>query len=134
MEVTHAIAVVICGVALASCSSMSSNLPISFVTASTDQTLTIDSNPQGAEAQASYGGVCHTPCELSVPTTDKFTVTYTLDGYLPQTIAVQAIPPPKAALIDTTPGRLEPNPVVAVLQPAPPEPPPVKKPRPKDRR
>jgi hypothetical protein len=65
-----------------------------------------------------------------VPVTDQFTVTYTLDGYLPQTVAVRPIPAEKTALIDTTPPLLAPNPVLAELQPAPPpppEPPPPKK-------
>jgi hypothetical protein len=53
---------------------------------------------------------------------------YTLDGYLPQTVAVRSIPAEKSALVDMTPARLDPNPVLAELQPAPPpEPPPVKR-------
>jgi hypothetical protein len=80
-------------------------------------------------ASASNGGICQTPCSLSVPVTDAFTVTYTLDGYLPQTVSVRPVPVDKSALIDMTPARLEPNPVLAELKPAPPpapEPPLVK--------
>jgi PEGA domain len=90
-------------------------------------TLTIQSNPPGAEARPSGGGLCRTPCELPVPLNEGFTVTYTLDGYLPQTVSVRSIGAQKRALIDMTPARLEPNPVLAELQPAPPslpEPPP----------
>jgi hypothetical protein len=47
-------------------------------------------------------------------------VTYTLDGYLPQTVSVRPIPVEKSALIDMTPATLEPNPVLAELKPAPP--------------
>jgi hypothetical protein len=93
-------------------------------------TVTIESNPPGAEARASSGGLCRTPCALSVPANEGFTVTYVLDGYLPQTVSVRSIPVEKSALIDMTPPRLEPNPVLAELQPAPPpppEPPPVKR-------
>jgi hypothetical protein len=119
------IAAGVSGLALASCSSVSTNIPwVERLVPSSELSVTIDSNPQGAEARASYGGVCHTPCELSVPVTDQFTVTYTLDGYLPQTVAVRAIPAEKTALIDTTLPLLAPNPVLAELQPAPPPPPP----------
>jgi hypothetical protein len=126
MDVIRAIVAALIGLALASCSSVSTNTPwLERLIPSSELSLTIDSNPQGAEARASYGGVCHTPCELPVPVTDQFTVTYTLDGYLPQTLAVRAIPAEKTALIDTTPPRLAPNPVLAELQPEPPpEPPP----------
>jgi hypothetical protein len=85
------------------------------------------SNPPGAEARASNGGSCRTPCALLVPNTEGFTVTYTLDGYLPETISVRSIPAEKAAFINLSPPRLEPNPVWAELKPAPPEPPAVKK-------
>jgi hypothetical protein len=124
------------GLALASCSGVSSNLPISYLLpAPAEATLTIDSTPQGALASASIGGTCVTPCLLSAPViTDPFTVTYTLDGYLPETVSVRPIPVEKTALIDMTPARLEPNPVLVELRPAPPpppEPPPVKRrPRP----
>jgi hypothetical protein len=86
--------------------------------------LTIDSHPPGAVASTSTGGICRTPCALSIPVIEPFTVTYTLDGYVPQTISVQPVPVAKVALIDTTPARLQPNPVLAELQPAPPPPPP----------
>jgi hypothetical protein len=118
---TRASVVVIFGFALASCSSVSSNMPsFNLLSPPTDATLTIDSSPPGAVASASNGAICRTPCSLSVPVTDAFTVTYTLDGYLPQTVSVRPIPVDKTALIDMTPARLEPNPVLAELQPAPP--------------
>jgi hypothetical protein len=120
----------ICGFGLANCSGVSSNPPnlnmpnIDLFDPPTSATLTIQSNPPGAEARPSSGGLCRTPCELPVPLNDGFTVTYTLDGYLPQTVSVRSIRAQKSALIDMTPARLEPNPVVAELQPAPPPPPP----------
>jgi hypothetical protein len=113
------------GVALAGCSSVASNLPtFNLVPPPSDAILTIDSNPPGALASASNGGACRTPCALSAPVTDPLTVTYTLEGYLPQTIAVRPIPAEKTAMIDMTPATLAPNPVQAKLQPAPPPPPP----------
>jgi hypothetical protein len=129
MDVIRVIVAAASGLALASCSYVSTNTPwlerLIPSSESQELTVTIDSNPQGAEARASYGGVCHTPCELPVPVTDQFTVTYMLDGYLPQTLTVRPIPADKTALLDTTPPTLAPNPVSAELQPAPPpEPPP----------
>jgi hypothetical protein len=119
------------GLALAGCSSISSNLPTyDLLPAPADATLRIDSNPPGALASTSNGGTCQTPCTLAVPVIEPFTVIYTLDGYLPQTVSVRTVPVEKIALIDTTSPRLEPNPVLAELQPAPPPPEP---PHPKKR-
>jgi hypothetical protein len=129
MKVSRAITAAICGPALACCS-VNSNLPnlnipsIDLFDPPATATVTIESNPPGAEARASSGGLCRTPCALSVPANEGFTVTYVLDGYLPQTVSVRSIPVEKSALIDMTPPRLEPNPVLAELQPAPPPPPP----------
>jgi hypothetical protein len=127
----------VCGFGLANCSAVNSNLPnlnvpnIDLLDPPSTAALTIESNPPGAEARPSSGGLCRTPCELPVPLNEGFTVTYTLDGYLPQTISVRSIRAQKSALIDMTPARLEPNPVVAELQPAPspppPEPPPIRR-------
>ncbi|MBV9971591.1 MAG: PEGA domain-containing protein [Xanthobacteraceae bacterium] len=92
-------------------------------------TVTVHSNPTGAEARASNGSTCRTPCALSMPANQGFTVTYTLEGYLPETVEVKSIPAPKSAIIDMTPPRFEPNPVWAELKPAPvaPPPPPAKR-------
>jgi hypothetical protein len=119
--VTRAAAAVVLCCALAGCGSVASSL---LPAPQTDAILTLDSNPPGALASTSNGGACETPCALSTPVTDAFTVTYTLDGYLPQTVSVRPIPAEKSALIDATPPTLAPNPVMAQLQPAPPPPPP----------
>ena len=87
-------------------------------------TVTVHSNPTGAEARASNGSTCRTPCALSMPANQGFTVTYTLEGYLPETVEVKSISAPKSAIIDMTPPRFEPNPVWAELKPAPVAPPP----------
>jgi hypothetical protein len=123
---THAAIVVVLGCGLAGCSSVASNLSLSSLlpAAQADAILTLDSSPPGALASTSIGGACQTPCALSAPVTDAFTVTYTLDGYLPQTVSVRPIPAEKSALIDATPPTLAPNPVMAQLQPEPPPPPP----------
>jgi hypothetical protein len=126
LDLTRVSVVAALGCALAGCSGVASNLPLSSLLPppQTDAIVTIDSNPPGALASASNGGACQTPCALSASVTDPFTVTYTLEGYLPQTVAVRPIPAAKTALIDMTPPTLEPNPVMAQLQPAPPPPPP----------
>jgi hypothetical protein len=126
VNLARVIAVAACGLALVGCSSLSMNFEPE------DVNLAIDSAPPGAEARASNGGVCRTPCTLSVAGTDDFTVTYTLDGYVPQTVPIRSIQPVRSAMIDLTPPRLEPNPVFAQLEPAPPPPsppnlPPVKR-------
>jgi hypothetical protein len=125
-DVTRAAAAVVLGCALAGCASVASNIALSNLLPApqTDAILTLESNPPGALASTSNGGACQTPCALSTPVTDAFTVTYTLDGYLPQTVSVQPVAAAKSALIDATPPTLAPNPVVAQLQPAPPPPPP----------
>ena len=126
MNITGAAAVVAGALVLAHCSSVT--LTSDMFAAPTAGTLMIDSNPRGAEARPSTGGACRTPCELLVPFTDVFTVTYALDGYLSQTVSVRTIPIVKSALIDVTPPEFKPNPVSAELKPAPlPEPPPVTK-------
>jgi len=132
MKMTRVIAAAAWTLALAGCSGVSSNIPdLSLPTFDvlgppTTATVTIHSNPTGAEARTSSGGVCRTPCALSIPFNQGFTVTYSLDGYLPQTISVRSIPPEKSAFFDRTPPRLEPNPVWAELQPAPSTEPPAK--------
>src|SRR5580704_11768498 len=95
MNMPRATAVVACGLALASCSSLSSSFD-QFAQPNA-AILTINSAPPGAEARLSTGGNCRTPCMLSVSAADEFTVTYTLDGYMSQTISVRSIPPVKRA-------------------------------------
>ncbi len=76
-------------------------------------TLQLESEPQGAEAKTSLGGSCRTPCALPVTGASEFTVTFTLAGYLPQTVPVQFVPP-QDPRVDPNP-RLDPNPVYAAL-------------------
>jgi len=88
-------------------------------------TVSFESEPPGAEAKASNGQSCRTPCSLALPIDAASSVTFTLNGYLPETEKLEAI--------TTTgePPRLRPNPVVVELTPgAPPaaKKPPAKKP------
>ena len=113
----------------------------SSITSGANVSLTIESDPPGADAKTSIGPSCRTPCMIPVPADRSFTVNYSLNGYLPQVVPVG----PRAAAnvsVDvagspdgfgyTTP-ELTPNPVYAQLERAPP-PAPVRKggrPRPK---
>jgi hypothetical protein len=84
-------------------------------------TVRFESEPPGAEAKTSNGQTCRTPCALALPTEAPLTVTFTLDGYQPETDQLE--------VINTagSPPQLRPNPVLAELTPAPPPPKPVKK-------
>src|SRR5947209_10085322 len=50
--------------------------------------LTIESDPPGADAKTSLGASCRTPCMIPVPSDQSFTVSFSLNGYLPQSIQV----------------------------------------------
>lgn len=85
--------------------------------------LRLDSEPPGAEARTSLGPSCRTPCVVAVAARGAFDVTFTREGFIPQTIGVQ-LQQPLDPRIDPdgppTGATLVPNPVVAELQPAPP--------------
>jgi hypothetical protein len=122
MNTTRVIGVVATGLALAACSSWSPSLDM-FSTKPTTVMLTIESDPPGAEARTSLGGLCRTPCTQQVPVANEFTVSYALNGYTPQSVTV------RPAASGST---VEPNPVLASLQSAapPPKAPPKKRKRP----
>lgn len=89
--------------------------------------LTIESDPPGADAKTSLGASCRTPCMIPVPGDREFTVNYSLPGYLPQVIPVRPgvlgnsqIDVAGGYADDVRPPELTPNPVYAQLQPAPP--------------
>jgi hypothetical protein len=93
--------------------------------------LTIESDPPGADAKTSLGPSCRTPCMVPVSASQPFTVSYALNGYLPMTVEViPRVPEPTRFDPEIGPSSsgpdLSPNPVFAQLQPAPP-PPPVKR-------
>jgi len=85
--------------------------------------IELQSTPPGADARTSFGAGCKTPCSVNTPLPDgNFTVTYTLDNFQPVTVPVVVSGSPAGFM---TPGtsRIEPNPVVAQLQPiVPPKP------------
>ena len=75
--------------------------------------IDFDSEPQGADAKTSIGMTCKTPCSLQVPTAAAFSVTFSREGYVPQTVPVQV----QAGEDETV--KFTPNPVFAELGPAP---------------
>jgi hypothetical protein len=122
------IVIALAGFGLAGCSSFSMD---AFRSTPPPVTVQLESAPQGAIAVTSLGPGCKTPCSVSVPAADSFTVTYTLNKFQPMTVPVQVIRIPGDF---STPAStaVDPNPVVAELQPAGPPPRAVRKPlRPK---
>jgi hypothetical protein len=98
--------------ALAACSSSSdwASLDV-FKSGPSLDTVSLESEPPGAEAKASNGQTCRTPCALALPVDAASSVTFTLNGYQPETERLE--------VIQTTgePPRLRPNPVVVELTP-----------------
>ena len=122
--IMRVIIVVAAGLGLAGCSSFS--MPDAFKSAPPSTTLQLESLPIGAEARTSAGQSCKTPCSLSVPAADNFSVTFSLPKYQSETVQVQVQrQTPEYAAPDSqspsiAPVLIEPNPVYAELQPAQP--------------
>jgi len=111
------------GFSLAGCSSYS--MGDYFKSAPPTVQVQLDSTPQGADARTSLGPSCRTPCSVSVSVPDTgFSVTYTLNKFQPATVPVTVVHNPGEFLSAGT-TNVNPNPVVAELQPAgpPPKPP-----------
>jgi len=123
------VVIAVAGASLAGCSSFSLD---SFKSAPPTIQVQLDSIPSGADARTSVGPGCKTPCSVAVPAVDGgFTVTYTMDKFLPVTVPVQIV---NISGDFSTPASttVDPNPVVAELQPAaPPKPARKRPPKPK---
>lgn len=119
----RAIILATAGLGLAGCGSLSFPSLDALKPTPPSMTLQLESLPAGAEARTSLGPSCRTPCAVSVPRTDNFTVTYTLDRYLPQTVPVRLV---EGQLLQGSEGStftdatFDPSPVYAELQAAPP--------------
>lgn len=123
MTTSHAIVVVAGGLGLAACSF---NMPSMDFFSSKPMTasLSIESDPPGADAKLSVGGNCRTPCTQTVMLGSDFTVTVSLNGYMPQTRTV------KPVSTDAGSALLDPNPLFVELKanaPLPKQPSPKKK-------
>src|SRR6195952_1228314 len=116
------IVIAVAGLGLAGCSSFSWD---SFKPTPPSVQVQLESAPLGADARTSLGPGCKTPCSVAVPAPDSgFSVTYTLNRFLPATVPVQVVRTPGDFSTPAT-TLADPNPVVAELQPAgpPPKPP-----------
>ncbi len=112
-------AIAIAGCSLAGCSSFSWD---AFKPTPPTIEVQLESAPQGADARTSLGPGCKTPCSVAVPAPEGgFSVTYTLNRFQPVTIPVQVIRIPGDFLTPAS-TAIDPNPVVAELQPAGPPP------------
>ena len=84
--------------------------------------IALQSTPPGADAITSLGPGCKTPCTVAVPSpTDDFSVSYALKGFQPMTIPVR-ITRSVGSLMTPPFTSLNPNPVIARLEPLAPPP------------
>ena len=110
--------------ALAACSSSPDWMSFGGVKSAMLDTVSFESEPPGAEAKTSNGQTCRTPCSLALPVESPLTVTFTLNGYAPESERLE--------MIQATgePPHFGPNPVVVELSPAATQPRATKKPPP----
>jgi hypothetical protein len=136
-------ALLACFFALSACSSLSNwsvpNMDIGTLRGSPGGiSVRVESQPEGAEARLPSGQGCRTPCSLSIPASGTTTISFALQGYLPQTVPVTVTvsgEASEASDIGVAPmPRVDPNPVFAALEIAPPPPPPPRKKAPPRRR
>jgi hypothetical protein len=107
------VVIALTGITLAGCSSLSLD---SFKSPPPAVNVQLESVPPGAEARTSIGPSCQTPCSVAVPAAENFSVTFTLNKFEPVTVPVEVVQLPGDF---TTPAstKIDPNPVVAELQP-----------------
>jgi len=123
------IVIAVAACSLAGCASFSLD---AFKSTPPTVLVQLDSVPPGADARTSLGPGCKTPCSVTVPVPEGggFTVSYTLNKFQPANVPVQVVHVPGDL---TTPATtsIDPNPVVAQLQPIGPPPRAARKMRPK---
>src|SRR5262249_46079845 len=109
------LAVIGSALALAACSSSSDWMNLDALKPSPSlDTISLESEPPGAEAKASNGQTCAPPSAFARPADAAPSVTSALTGYQPETENLEAI------TSTGEPPRLRPNPVVVELSPAAP--------------
>jgi hypothetical protein len=120
----------LCGLGLGACTSSGGvgDLFPRIETGPAASVLRLQTQPPGAEAATSTNQTCHTPCNLTVATTENFKVTFRLAGHHPVEVDIQAI---RGLDASDPPVRFIPNPVVIELEKVPP---PVRRRRPATRR
>jgi hypothetical protein len=82
--------------------------------------IQINSEPPGAVAQLPNGQSCTTPCGLTVPRNEAFSVTFSKEGFQEQTVEVRPQTRSSGSLFGSPETELTPNPVYAKLEPASP--------------
>jgi hypothetical protein len=107
------------GLTLAGCSSGSVNglLPGMASSNPAKATVQLQSQPPGAEAKTSLGSSCQTPCSLELAANSDVSVTFSLNGYQPQTIPLKPAQPGVVEPGVYPAAGLAPNPVLAQLEP-----------------
>lgn len=122
------IIVVAAGLGLAGCSSLSMPSFSGFKSEPQAVTVQMESLPVGAEAKTSSGQTCKTPCSLSVPAADGFSVTFSAPKYQSETVPVLVVrqQADTSGNPDYVQGQsigtvVDPNPVYAELKPAGPQ-------------
>ena len=118
---SRAMAVVAGGLSLAACSFAMPSMDF-FSSKPTTASLSIESNPPGADARLSNGGTCRTPCSQSVALGSEFTVTVSLNGYMPETRTVKPVSAEASAGSSGATALLDPNPLFVELKPNAPPP------------
>src|SRR3979490_2669460 len=124
---SRVIAVLACGFILTGCSSSwmpSMDMPgFGGSSGTRSASLAVESDPPGAEARASSGATCRTPCRLHVTPHDAPPVPTAPNAYVPKSVPSHVLQPddPRLGSEDTGSGsvRLEPNPVYVELERAP---------------
>jgi hypothetical protein len=108
------IAIAATAITLGGCSSFSTDY---FKPTPPTMQIQLESTPPGAEARTSIGPSCKTPCSVTVVVPEGgFSVSYTLNQFQPVTIPVQVSGSPGNFFAPGT-TKVDPNPVVAQLQP-----------------
>jgi hypothetical protein len=113
-DMRRVIVIVVSGLALAGCTSgggFNTDWFPKFEPAPVN--IQFQSQPAGAEAKTTTGQSCKTPCSLAMAPDKEFSVTFSLTGYQPQTVALQVTKPEG---VETA---LQPNPVEVELVAAP---------------
>ena len=128
------IAIAATAVSLAGCSATPDYLKLDYYkSAPPTVQLQLESTPPGAEARTSIGPGCKTPCSVSVTPGDgvtSFLVNYSMPGKQPAGVPVNVIRA-DGGMFSSGTVKVEPNPVMAELQPVGPPPKPGKPMRPK---
>jgi hypothetical protein len=116
MKLDRALTLVMCGLGLASCSSMPGFDLLKPKPTST--VLLIQSDPAAAEARSSLGETCRTPCTMAIGTAKDFTIGFARDGHEPQTVTVHSTMSKGDYMTASSP-VLDPSTVYVTLRPLP---------------